>query len=163
MNNVQENKSVKSVILNILREAGNYVSVKRIGYYLLIPAFLLCFIAPFVHRAGFGGTDYFNQTAFLIPLIGSIISLLLSTFKYTARYGALATFVTSFVSLLSFVASAYLHLGSAFFDGVAGSLFGIFKQMGFNFSFCLVAYVVSMLLSIAATFLPAPFSKELEA
>lgn len=160
MNNVQENKSI---ISNVFSKASNYVSVKRIGYYLLIPAFLLCFVAPFVHRAGFGGTDYFNWTTFLIPVIGSLISLLSSTFKYTARYGSLVTFVTAFASLLSFVSSAYLHLGSAFFDGVAGNLFGIFKQMGFNFSFCLVAYAISVLLSAVAMFLPAPFSKELEA
>lgn len=159
----QSGTNFLSNVSALLKPLTKVLSVNRAGFYTLVPAFILCFIAPFMHRAGFGGTQYFNNTAFIIPIVGVIVSLLLSVCKYTARYSGLAMFITSFLSLLAFVAVAYMHLTSVFFDGIASTLGGILKQMGAHFSYCLIAYVVSMILSIVAVFLPEPMTKSVEA
>lgn len=158
-------KSIPSRLKNapdVLKKIPQVFSLNRVGLFILIPAFILCFIAPFMHKAGFGGTLYFNTTAFVLPIVGVIISIVLSVIKYTARYGGLAMFITSLVSLLAFIAVAYLHLGSAFFSGIPDTLGGILEAMGVHFSYCLIGYVLSMILSIVSMFFPDPISKSIK-
>lgn len=128
----------------------------KINYksFILLPAAILCLIAPFVHQAGFDGTQYFTQDAFTLPLITTIIAVALSLFVFTNRYGAVAMFLGSFASLLSFVNVSYLYLSSVFFSGIAETIPGILEQVGFHYSFCAFAYVGAMILSIVAIFLP---------
>lgn len=123
--------------------------VKRLIFTL--PACLLCLIAPFIHQAGFEGTEYFSQDAFILPMIVAGVSLVASLIT---KYGSLVMFLGTFASLLSFVNVSYLYLSSVFFNGIAGTIPGIFEQIGFHYSFCLIAYVVAMILSIVALFLP---------
>lgn len=126
----------------------------RLNYktFMLLPAALLCIIAPFIHRAGFTGTQYFSEEAFWFPIIAAGIAAAVSFF--TGRYGSLLTFLASFASLLSFVNVSYLYLSSVFFNGMAGTLGGMLEQIGFYWSFCLFAYLVAMLIGIVAMFLP---------
>lgn len=138
------------------KKSNNTVkSVRGIGFYLLFPAFIVCLIAPFVHKAGFGITQHFSETAFWTPIIGTAIALAIALLKPISKYASVAMFVASLVSLLIFVDVAYLHLGSAFFNGVPSTLGGILEGMGFHFSFCVLGYAGSMILSIVAIFLPA--------
>ena len=120
--------------------------------FILAPAALLCMIVPFVYKAGFDNTQYFTQEAFLLPLIACGVTLALSF--VSARYGAVAMFLASFASLLSFVSASYLYLSSVFFSGVPETLGAILEQIGFNWSFCVFAYVGAMLVGIVTMFLP---------
>ena len=128
----------------------------RINYkaFITAPAAILCFIAPFIHRAGFNGTEYFSQDAFVLPMIIAGIILVASFLPVTNVYSPLFTFIGSFTALLSFVKVSYLYLSSVFFSGIADTIPGILEQIGFHYSFCLFAYVISMLLGIVALFLP---------
>ena len=128
----------------------------KINYktFILAPAALLCIVAPFIYKAGFDNTQYFEQTAFILPIIGGIVALLLSVPVFTSRFSSLAMFLTSFTTLLAFVKASYLYLSSVFFSGIADSLGGIFQQIGFNWSFCAFAYAAAMLIGIVTMFLP---------
>ena len=128
----------------------------KINYksFVLLPATILCVIAPFIYKAGFDNTQYFEQSAFIIPMIGSIAALVLSILPFIGRYGSVVMFLASFTSLLSFVKVTYLYLSSVFFGGVPETLGGILEQVGFNWSFCIFAYVGAMLLGIVTMFLP---------
>ena len=77
----------------------------KINYktFILAPAALLCIVAPFIYKAGFDNTQYFEQTAFILPIIGGIVALLLSVPVFTSRFSSLAMFLTSFTTLLAFV------------------------------------------------------------
>lgn len=122
--------------------------------FVLLPAAVVCFIAPFIHKAGFEGTEYFSQNAFQIPFIAVGIAFLLSIF--TGRLGSVAMFVGTFVSLLTFVSVSYLYLSSVFFNGFADTIPGMLEQIGFQWSFCAFAYAGAMLVSIVTIFLPDP-------
>lgn len=119
---------------------------------MLIPASAVCMIAPFVHKAGFEGTEYFSQEAFKLPFIVCGVALLVALIS--GRYGSLAMFAASFTSLLSFVHVSYLYLSSVFFNGLAPTLGGMLEQIGFQWSFCAFAYAGAMLISMVAIFLP---------
>ena len=122
--------------------------------FILAPATILCVIAPFVYKAGFDNTQYFEQSAFIIPIISTVVALLLSLTVFTSRYSGPAMFVAAFTSLLAFVKVSYLYLSSVFFSGIAGTIGGILDQVGFNWSFCAIAYAVAMILGIVTMFLP---------
>ena len=122
--------------------------------FILLPAAILCIVAPFVYKAGFDNTQYFEQSTFILPIIGGIVALLLSVPVFTSRYSPLAMFMVSFTALLSFVKVSYLYLSSVFFSGVPDTLGAILDQVGFNWSFCVFAYAGAMLLSIVTMFLP---------
>ena len=126
----------------------------RLNYktFILAPAALLCIIAPFVYKAGFDGTQYFTNQAFILPFIVCGISLLVS-FVFS-RWGSVLMFVSSFASLLSFVNASYLYLSSVFFTGVPDNLGAILKQVGFHWAFCAIAFAVAMIASIVAILLP---------
>ena len=128
----------------------------KISYktFILAPATVLCVIAPFIYKAGFDNTQYFEQSAFIIPIISTVVALLLSLTVFTGRYSGPAMFVAAFTSLLAFVKVSYLYLSSVFFSGIADSLGGMLEQIGFNWSFCAIAYVVAMLLGIITMLLP---------
>ena len=128
----------------------------KINYktFILAPAALLCIVAPFIYKAGFDNTQYFEQTAFILPIIGGIVALLLSVPVFTSRFSSLAMFLTSFTTLLAFVKASYLYLSSVFFSGVPETLGAILEQIGFNWSFCVFAYVGAMLIGIVTMFLP---------
>lgn len=140
-----------------------YKKVRGIGFYLLFPVFILCLAAPFVHKLGFEGTQYYTEEAFWLPIIGTGIAFLVSLPKCTSKYGSLLMFLVSFASLLTFAQVAYMHLSSVFFSGIADTIPGIFEQMGFHFSFCALGYVGAMLLSILIMFLPATKYKKVKA
>lgn len=134
--------------------AIDFVKTRSVGFYLLLVAIIACFVAPFVHKAGFSGTAYYVKENSIIPVVGMIICFILAVPKRTSKYSAVLTFATSTFSLLIFVYVSYMHLSQAMFGGVASTLGGILKQAGFHFSFCTIAYVGSMLLSVAAIFTP---------
>lgn len=119
---------------------------------MLLPAAVVCMIAPFVHKAGFEGTEYFSQEAFELPFIVCGVALLIAFIS--GRYGSLAMFAASLTSLLSFVHVSYLYLSSVFFNGLAPTIGGMLEQIGFQWTFCAFAYVGAMLISIVAMFLP---------
>ena len=124
-------------------------------FFLNLPAVILCFIAPFIHKAGFDGTQYFSQKAFLIPLIGAIVVLLLSAIRWVGEYAPVMMFLVSLTALLSFVNVSYLYLSSVFFNGIAETIPGMLEQIGFQYSFCAFAYVGAMLISIVGIFMPS--------
>ena len=126
----------------------NYKSI------VLAPATILCIVAPFIYKAGFDNTQYFEQSAFWIPMISAVVAILLSFTAFTSRYSGVAMFMAAFTSLLAFVKVSYLYLSSVFFSGIADSLGGIFQQIGFNWSFCAFAYAAAMLIGIVTMFLP---------
>ena len=132
-----------------------YKTIRGIAFYLLLPAFILCLIAPFMHKAGFEGTQYYSQEAFVIPLIGTGVAILLALPKCTSRYAGVVTFLVGLASLLSFVNVSYLYLSAVFFNGMAETIFGMFEQMGIHYTFCALAYLGTMILGIVAMFLPA--------
>ena len=105
----------------------------RINYktFVLAPAAILCIVAPFIYMAGFDNTQYFEQNAFWIPMIGAVVALSLSLTVFTSRYSGLAMFLASFTSLLAFVKASYLYLSSVFFSGVPDTLGEILEQIGF--------------------------------
>lgn len=140
-----------------------YKKVRGIGFYLLFPVFIFCLIAPFVHKLGFEGTQNFSEKAFWLPIIGTGIAFLVSLPKCTSKYAGVLMFLVSLASLLTFAQVAYMHLTGAFFSGIADTIPGIFKQMGFHFSFCAMSYLGSMLLSILIMFLPATKYKKVKA
>jgi hypothetical protein len=109
-------------------------------------------IVPFVYKAGFDNTQYFTSQAFALPFIACGIALALSFLS--ARHGAVAMFIASFGSLLSFANASYLYLSSVFFSGIAGTLGGMLEQIGFHWAFCAIAFVVAMVVSIVTMFLP---------
>ena len=126
----------------------------RFNYKTLIlaPTAILCMIVPFIYQAGFNGTQYFTQEAFILPFIVCGISLLVSI--VFSRWGSVLMFVSSFASLLSFVNASYLYLSSVFFTGVPDNLGAILEQVGFHWAFCAIAFAVAMIVSIVAIFLP---------
>lgn len=128
----------------------------KISYktFILAPAALLCIVAPFIYKAGFDNTQYFEQSAFLIPMISAALAILLSFTAFTCRYSGLAMFISAFTSLLAFVKASYLYLSSVFFSGLPETLGEILEQIGFNWSFCAFAYAIAMLLGIVTMFLP---------
>ncbi len=128
----------------------------RINYksFIIAPACILCFIAPFVHKAGFEGTQYFSQDAFTLPIIIASVLLVLAFVPFVNSYSPVLTFLGSFTSLLTFVKVSYLYLSSVFFSGIADTIPGILEQIGFYYSFCLFAYVIAMLIGIVTMFLP---------
>lgn len=128
----------------------------RINYkfFLNLPAVILCLIAPFIHRAGFEGTQYFSQKAFIIPIVGAIVVLLISAINFVGRYSPVLMFLVSLTALLSFVNVSYLYLSSVFFNGMAETIPGMLEQIGFQYSFCIFAYVGAMFISIVGMFLP---------
>ena len=140
-----------------------YKTVRGIGFYLLLPAFILCLIAPFMHKAGFEGTQYFSQEAFMLPLIGTGVAMLLALPKCTSRYACVVTFLVALASLLSFANVSYLYLSAVFFNGMAETIPGILEQMGIHYAFCALAYLGAMILGIVAIFLPATKYKKVEA
>ena len=140
-----------------------YKTIRGIAFYLLLPAFILCLIAPFMHKAGFEGTQYFSQEAFMIPLIGTGIAMLLALPKCTSRYACVVTFLVALASLLSFANVSYLYLSAVFFNGMAETIPGILEQMGIHYAFCALAYLGAMLLGMVSIFLPATRYKKVEA
>ena len=122
--------------------------------FILLPAAILCIIAPFVYKAGFDNTQYYDQSTFWIPIIGGAVALLFSVPVFTSRFSSVAMFLASFTSLLSFVKVSYLYLSSVFFDGMAETLGGMLEQIGFNWSFCAFAYAIAMILGIVTMLLP---------
>ena len=123
-------------------------------FFVNLSAVILCLVAPFIHKAGFDGTQYFSQNAFIIPLIGAIVVLLLSAVMIVNRYAPVLMFLVSLTSLLAFVNVSYLYLSSVFFNGMADTIPGMLEQIGFQYSFCAFAYVGAMLISIVGMFLP---------
>lgn len=121
-------------------------------FFLLAPAAVLCMIVPFVYKAGFDNTQYFAQETYTLPFIVCGAALLISLL--TTRYGSVAMFAASFTCLLSFAQVTYLYLSSVFFSGIADTIGGIFDQIGFHWAFCVIAFVVAMLLSTVSIFLP---------
>lgn len=121
---------------------------------ILAPAAILCIIAPFIYKAGFDNTQYFEQSAFLIPMISAAVAFLLSLTSFTSRYSGLAMFLASFTSLLAFVKASYLYLSSVFFSGLPETFGEILEQIGFNWSFCAFAYAIAMVLGVVNMFLP---------
>jgi hypothetical protein len=128
----------------------------KISYktFILAPATALCVIAPFIYKAGFDNTQYFEQSAFLIPMISAAVAILLSFTTFTSRFSGLAMFISSFTSLLAFVKASYLYLSSVFFSGIPETLGEILEQIGFNWSFCAFAYAIAMILGIVTMLLP---------
>ena len=128
----------------------------KISYktFILAPAAILCIVAPFIYKAGFDNTQYFEQSAFLIPMISAAVAILLSFTTFTSRFSGLAMFISSFTSLLAFVKASYLYLSSVFFSGIPETLGEILEQIGFNWSFCAFAYAIAMILGIVTMFLP---------
>ena len=121
-------------------------------FFILLPVAILCFIVPFVYKAGFDNTQYFTQQAYILPFATCGGALLISFF--TGRYGSLAMFLATFTSLLSFANAAYLYLSSVFFSGLPETLGGIIEAMGFHFTFCALGLLGAMLVSIITMFLP---------
>jgi hypothetical protein len=128
----------------------------KISYktFILAPAAILCIVAPFIYKAGFDNTQYFEQSAFLIPMISAAVAILLSFTTFTSRFSGLAMFISSFTSLLAFVKASYLYLSSVFFSGIPETLGEILEQIGFNWSFCAFAYAIAMILGIVTMLLP---------
>lgn len=128
----------------------------RINYkaFITAPAAILCFIAPFIHKAGFNGTQYFSQDTFTLTMIIAGIMLVASFIPVINVYSPVFSFLGTFTALLAFVKVSYLYLSSVFFSGIADTIPGILEQIGFHYSFCLFAYVGAMLASIVAMFLP---------
>ena len=128
----------------------------KINYktFILAPAAILCIVAPFIYKAGFDNTQYFEQSAFLIPMISAAVAILLSFTTFTSRFSGLAMFISSFTSLLAFVKASYLYLSSVFFSGIPETLGEILEQIGFNWSFCAFAYAIAMILGIVTMLLP---------
>ena len=126
----------------------------RLNYktFILGPAAILCLIVPFVYKAGFDGTQYFTEEAFVLPFILCGAALVISVFS--GRFGSLAMFLAPFACLLSFVNASYLYLSSVFFSGVPDNLGAILEQIGFNWSFCALSLLGAMFAGIVSMFLP---------
>lgn len=129
----------------------------RINYksFIIAPAAILCFIAPFVHKAGFDGTQYFSQESLTLSILIACAMLAIAFIPVVNEYAPLFAFLGSFTALLSFVKISYLYLSSVFFSGIADTIPGILEQIGFHYSFCLFAYVGAMLIGIVTIFLPS--------
>lgn len=136
-------QKVKEILLLI----GRYLKTRGAAFYLLILTTITSIIIPFIYYTEFG-KSYYSVAAFVLPFMA--VPLLVSTFfKPAARYSAAAMYVLEFISLLVFISATYMHLTTAFFNGIEGN---IFEQAGFGFSFCTVTYLINMLLSAAAVF-----------
>lgn len=117
-----------------------------IGFFLLIPVALMSFIIPFVYMSGFLRTDYMSVWAVILPF-AAIGTIALAFFKKTARFAPIAMFAMELAGLLVFIETSYMHLTTAFFGGINGN---IFVQAGFSFSFCTIAFVLNIVICIAA-------------
>ena len=120
---------------------------RGVAFWLLIPVVVLSLIIPFVYNAGFGDT-YFSAAAFTLPFMALPV-FATAFFRPTARYTAVASFACELAGLLLFVAAAYMHLSTAFFNGIEGN---VLVQAGFPFSFCTIAYLINIALCAAAVF-----------
>lgn len=127
--------------------AARYLRTRGIAFWLLVPVVILSFVVPFVYLAGFGD-KYFAAAAVVLPFL-AIPVFAAAFFRPAARYAAVAMYVLELVSLLVFVQTTYMHLSTAFFNGIEGN---VLVQAGFHFSFCTLVLLINMALSAAAAF-----------
>ena len=88
------------------------------GFYLPLVGALLSLAASIIYISGYTGSSYFHITAFLFPLIGSILFFGMIFLKWTERFAALALEVFLFLGFLFFIRFVYLYLSTVFYDGI---------------------------------------------
>ena len=131
---------------DIAGATAKFFKSRGVGFYLPLPVVIISFIIPFVYNAGLG-KDYFSAAAFALPFL-AIPLFAGAFFKPTSKYVALALFILEFVALLLFVKAAYMQLAKGFLDDN-----DLLAAAGPHFIFCVIAYLVNIVLSVTAMFL----------
>ena len=73
-------------------------------------------------------------------------------FKYTAKYAGAAMFAFNLGGLLTFVNAVYYDVADKLFKANNITIARIFKEMGSNFVFIIFAYLINIVICIAASF-----------
>jgi len=129
-----------------------YLKTRGIGFYLLIPAVIFSFVIPFVYKAEYGNQpSYWDPVAMVLPLL-ACATYAMCFFKYTAKYAGAAMFAFNLGGLLTFVNAVYYDVADKLFKANNITIAGIFKEMGSNFVFIIFAYLINIVICIAASF-----------
>ncbi len=123
-------------------------SVFTFSFFLLVVVMIVNIIETFVYRQGFFKTEYEAQINVILPML-TIACVALALIRPLARYAPIAMFAVELGALLQFISTTYMHLTTAFFGGISGN---VLEQAGFAFSFCTLALVGGMLVSIICVF-----------
>lgn len=93
-------------------------------------------------------TQYFDNIAFLLPLIGAALFLIVGMIPPVAKFAPVALWVASFAGLLVYVHAVYMYLSEVFYSGVTPETIASIDP-GFVIT-TLLYLVASILTNIAA-------------
>lgn len=114
------------------------------GFYMPFVGALLCLAASIIYFVGYNGTGYYNLLAFLMPLIGAAVYLILAFLPWTQRFAAGVLEAFAFASFLLFIRFVYLYLSEVFYAGITPTAIASLKpQFVLVFAFELVAVILA--------------------
>ncbi|MDE6372950.1 MAG: hypothetical protein K2L72_00450 [Clostridia bacterium] len=139
-------------IKSFFASVWKYIRTRGVGFWLLIPAVILSIAIPFAYRAQFGPLpDYWNSLAFALPLL-AVAAYAMSFFKYTAKYTGVVMFALELAGLLVFVNTIYYYIADVIFKADDVSIAGIFAHVDGKVIFVFIAYLINIVICIAASF-----------
>lgn len=119
---------------------------KKYGFYVTLATILLAIVTLIVYVSIYSSTRYMSWEAFWIILVGAVLSVVLILLKQY-RFAPALLLTANFVGMLFFIYHIYFFVSSA----VVGIQFSGFPP---EFFVNIVFYVLTLVVSIAAVFLP---------
>ena len=136
--------------MKIIKE---FFARKGTGFYIACAAALLAIIEVIVYAVTFSAAENTNLDVhfevWLPTLFAVLVFVGLCLFKVTEDYAAAALFGLEFISFLTFVLNGYMYLTDVFFNGVTAEAF---TSMNGGYAFCVIAYLLILVLSGAGVF-----------
>lgn len=126
-----------------------------IGAYFSLVATVLGLVAAIVYQAAYGGTQYYEVWAVLLPVFG-VIGFLFGTvsrvlggkvWNTVADFMPVVLLICAFATFLTYIHAVYLYLGDVFYAGVTAEAF---SKMNPLFIVTAVLYLVAFILSNVA-------------
>lgn len=119
------------------------------GFWFPAVAAMLSLVAAGVYYIGFNGGQYYHAEVLPYTIAAAAIFVVMSLIKPLAKLAALASGLTHFTALLTFINLSYMYLTEAFYDGVS---FETIKDMNFAWPIALALFIVSVVLCNIAVY-----------
>lgn len=144
------NENKFTVLLKSLgKEIKECILTKWIGCFIALIAVVLSIVQAITY-SGVAQAD-FNGNAVVFSVLGAVLFLVLSLFRRTSPLAPIALFICDFIAMCSFISVIVDYFSTAFFDGFS---FGKLLGLEVAYSFSTVSFVVSMLISAVAIYVP---------
>jgi hypothetical protein len=131
----------------------DFFKTRAVGFWLFLLSAVLASAGSGVYYYFYHDDSmlrYFSQQAFLLPLIASAGTILLSLIRPLSKWAPLVLFSAEFYAFCQFINGTYLYLSSVFFGGITAEAL---SSLNMGFIVSVAVFLAVILLSLVATFL----------